>query len=219
MFFCPNCNNSYDITKTIPEKFSQQFGGGLFSDSTSESITSEIETESSAPPESSGGAISLIDRIVNGEDLVEKDVANINVENFIKGPEYKKLNSKNKELVFNKIQDLLTVDKKKIKSQIKPGKDDVQPTFFICNNCGYSEKIRPGTQIFSRTSENISRTYAVSDYSDMLHSDILPRTRKYICPNKKCISHKDLSKREAVFFRLNNSFRLKYICTACKEQF
>lgn len=228
MFFCPNCNNSYDISKTIPDQFGGQFDSESFDDSTIDSlsntselpsISEDVKVDADADVDSlSGGAVTIIDKILN-EELTEKDIAQMNVQHFFNSSEYKKLNGKDKELVYNKIQDSLPQNKKKIQEQLTKNTDEESNTFFVCNNCKYTEKIKSGTKIFTRTADNISKTYAVSDYSDMINSDILPRTRRYICPNKKCPSQKDITKREAIFFRLNNSFRIKYICTACKEQF
>ncbi|AYV82267.1 MAG: DNA-dependent RNA polymerase subunit Rpb9 [Homavirus sp.] len=157
------------------------------------------------------------------EDIIQKildnlpiTIKNINVDELIKSQAYKKLKIKHKEYIDNKIQDLLPLeDKKIIKNKMEKPLDELL-AYFVCNNCGYATKIIPGTNIFSRKSEDISQNYAVSDYSDQLYSDIVARTRKYICPNKECESHKDNKKREAVFIRLLNTYRIKYICSACK---
>ena len=37
---------------------------------------------------------------------------------------------------------------------------------------------------------------------------ILPRTHDYNCKNPNCITHKDKSKKESVFFKEKNSFRV-----------
>ena len=126
-----------------------------------------------------------------------------------------KLKSVEKEYVHNKLNDLLPLNKKKIAD----GKQITDNAQFICNNCGYTEKIKAGTLIFSKYSNDISQSYSTDDSSIMEFSDILPRTRKYKCPNSECVSHNDLSKREATFFRMNNNVKIKYICNACHTSF
>ncbi len=143
----------------------------------------------------------------------------MDVSKLTKSMEYKKLKQDEKESVFNKIQDLMPKKDKKLVENKPVDASDDNLAFFVCSNCGYSIKINEGTRIFSRTSDDVSQTYGTDDYSDMLHSSILPRTRKYICPNKKCESHKNPIKREAVFFRKNNSYEVVYICGACETTF
>ena len=89
----------------------------------------------------------------------------------------------------------------------------------ICNNCGYMKPIPEGTLIFSKVSTDIAQSYSTSDFKDMVYSDILPRTRKYICPNTKCESHTNPQKKEASFFRMNNTFKVKYVCQTCSTVF
>ena len=93
---------------------------------------------------------------------------------------------------------------------------ETQNINFICSNCGYSKVIDPRTLLFSRTSKNVAESYVANDVVNMAFSDIIFRTRKYICSNDKCESHKDPEKREAIFFRMNNSYKVKYICDTCK---
>lgn len=187
--YCPNCNNLFNITKSInPQK-----GGELSEDS-------------------------IIDKILNKEPVVLDDIK-ININDIVKNQSYKKLNKEEKEYVYNTIQDLLPKNEKKIMKEKNENIEEQSTALFICENCGTTKKIPPGTKIFNKTSKNISRNYSRGDYSDMINSDILPRTRKYICINKSCISHTDPTKREAVFLRANNSYKIVYICTACKSVF
>lgn len=203
---CPNCNNIFDITKAA-----QQMGGSK------DTTDSELATSSMSM---SGGEIDygeLIKKIINNEEVNTELILKISMDELTKSINYKKLKPKQKELVYNKIQDMLPVDKKKLSSEEQQESQEI--AYFRCYNCGLMKKIEDGTRLFSRVSSDIAQGYATSDISDMIHSDIIPRTRKYICPNKKCASHTDLSKREAVFFRMNNKFDIKYICTACETSF
>lgn len=90
--------------------------------------------------------------------------------------------------------------------------------FFICKNCGTSEAI-PEKQVIIQRSNEESTYNKTIDYSDMIDAPEVARTRNYICPNSKCESHKNDEKREAVFFRLNNSYKLRYVCVTCKTNF
>lgn len=233
MFFCPNCDNMYDIARSIPQsgkgrldiKLSNESSESFLSiDSTKLSITDDIvDTDISVQ---SGGKKSddsdnygdLLSKILD-ETVTSTDFKNIDVDELLKSASYKKLKVRHKEFIYNKIQDMLPTNKKKITKNVIEKSEEELMAFFICNNCGYAKKIEPGTKIFSRTSEDISQNYAVADYKEMLNSKILPYTRKYICPNKKCESYNDPSKREAVFFRLNNSYKVKYLCTTCGTDF
>lgn len=191
MFFCQNCDNVFDIMKGE----TKQSGGVNNKD--------------------------LITKILKNVTLDAKemkDLESINIDEFIHSPEYNKLKSNQKEFVYNKIQELLPLEFKKILTEeIKQSADE--KAYFVCNNCGNKKAIRKGTLIFSKVSSDIAQSYSSADVSEMKYSDILPRTRKYICPNDECPSHTNYSVREAVFFRMNNTFRVKHICLACDYVF
>ena len=44
---------------------------------------------------------------------------------------------------------------------------------------------------------------------------ILPRTRDYTCKNPKCLTLKDDSKKEAVFYKDENTYKTVYVCCNC----
>lgn len=194
MYFCPNCNNVFDITKNphaTEAKESDQKGGER-KDYTS-----------------------IIDKILNKKEVTKSDIEKFDLEQLIKEPTYKKLKQEQKELVYNKIKELLPIDKSSMQKE-----GPVDKAYFICKNCGFLKPIDDGTLIFSRVSSDISQSYTSTDQASltaMSNSDILPRTRKYVCTNASCISHTDPTKREACFFRMNNSYKIKYICLACKN--
>lgn len=200
--FCPNCNNILDITKS-----SKQAGGAKDEEST--------DSDSSTHSDHSD---TFIQKILHNHKIDDTSIDTINFDDLLKSDEYKNLSVENKELVYNKIQDLKPTDIKKTTYEKNMAKTS-EKAYFICDSCGYLKPIDDGTLIFSRVSNDIVQHYASSEVNDMQYSSILPRTRKYICPNTKCISHTDDSKREAVFFRLNNSYRVKYICLPCGTVF
>jgi hypothetical protein len=215
MFFCPNCDNAFNIAKS-----SAQAGGYNISDSfsTTESITSNEESSISVGGQKDGSIYENIIKDILSNKLTDDDLKAININKLIKSIAFKKLKGDVKQFVYNKLQDSLPKNKKKLLEQHDDYSKSVE-AFFICNNCGFTKKINEGTLIFSRTSDTVSQSYVAGDYKAMINSDILPITREYICPNSKCISHKNLSKREAKIIRVNNSFAIKMICLVCSTIF
>jgi len=195
MYFCPNCNNVFDITREEGKP---------------------LKSETSEKEERKGGAKinydELINQLIENEEI-EETIEDLDVEDVMKSDAYKKLKSKQKEYIYNKLQDLLPLDKKKLEYE------DVQTelVYFICKNCAFMQKIEPGTLIYSRVSGDIAQSYSVEDNRMMKYSDVLPFTRKYNCSNSNCPSHKDVSKKEASFYRMNNTYKVKYICHACNN--
>lgn len=186
MNFCPNCKNVFDIAKLNK----QQLGGTKLT------------------------YVSIIKLALSGE-LRETDVSDLDMNDFVNTYEYKKLKTKQREIVYNTIQDLLPVDKKNIEQSVK----NIQDVYYKCRNCGFHEKLPPKTLVSTIVSNDVSGNYTMHDATNMIYSDIIPFTRKYLCPNEKCISYKDPSKKEAKFFRNNNQYNVKYICLACNTQF
>jgi len=233
MYFCPNCDNVFNITKISEQDqkdHEQQEIDKKQKNESSESDTSNTSDTDSITDEShaqAGGERKqyneIIDRIINGPNKnIDDQVDGINFRDFIESTEYKKLTGKEKELVANALGDVLpdnndNINKKKLQDQAKEHID--HKVYFICKNCGYKRKITKQTLIFTKASSDILESYSGGNYNTMKYSSILPRTRKYKCPNANCESHDDSAKREAVFFRLNNTYKVKYICTACDAFF
>ena len=201
MYFCPHCDTLFDIIKVTDN----QRGGAV-------------------PGQNNNNNEINYDKLIN--DIVEDvpldknfDPTKINMDLVVQNQEYKKLRKGKKQYVTNFIQDLLPKENKELYKNNAGEANINDKVFFKCKNCGFMKKVEDRTLIYSRVSSDISQSYATSDFSTMVHSDILPRTRKYICPNSKCESQDDPSKREAVFFRMNNTFNVKHICTACNTSF
>lgn len=85
---------------------------------------------------------------------------------------------------------------------------------YICRICGHKAIIIPGTTIFVRPSDQIVKTYN-SINTNKIHDPTYPVTRNYICPNSICESHKDPTKREAIFYRISTTYDIQYICKTC----
>lgn len=192
MFFCPNCNNAYDISKDSLQIVNQS-GGDLDYSKFIELTLSGIS-----------------------EDEISKNVKKINIYKFLKSKEYKKLTSKEKEIIYNKIQDVIPIEQKILIKNKSVDINESNMAYFICKNCLYNVPIKDGTKIYSKTSSEIKSNYTDNNMEVKLHSNILPITRKYICPNKSCDSNKYPERKEAVILRNNNSFSITYICKICK---
>lgn len=200
MFYCKHCNNTMDIAKTI-DNLDLSGGGDL--------------TESTVEMKGGDAMGDIIDRIISKKKISASEVSNLSLPQLIKHIAYKKLKSSEKERVYNTINDLLPKDKK-VKKQGNE-KNTSNSAFFICNNCGHHEAIKPKTMIYSKTLEGGNSTLVVEDQVSKVYSSILPKTRQYTCVNKDCISHKDVAKKIAVFYRLTGIYRMGYTCMACKS--
>jgi len=206
MFFCPNCNNAFDIQKMT----TQSGGHTMLPDS--DTFTSSSQ---------SGGDINddIIKKIFDNK-ITNEEINLIPIKEFFKSISYKKLTSDEKEYVYNKIQDNISKDKKKIIKQFEANPQNSKiDAYFVCTNCGLTKKIESGTKIFTRSGNDVSQSYVSQEFKNLKHSNIHFYTRKYKCPNKKCESHSNPDKRESIYSRLNNSFSLTYICLACDTQF
>lgn len=181
IMFCPNCNNTFDITKTV-----QQTGSAK-----------EINYKK------------LIDEIINQtEDSI--DFSKINKEDLLKSKEYLNLDDEKRTFVSNKL----------LNTELKPQYDqNKNAAYFNCNNCGNIKPIKPGTLIYTKTSNDVSQNYISSNLSYMNHSTILMHTKNYTCPNKNCETHKKSILKDAKMFKPNNSYAVKYICTVCETFF
>jgi hypothetical protein len=213
MFYCPNCNNSFDISKSASGTH-----GGAYADTSAETESAEQSIKDLSSQEQEGGDLtSLINNIMNNKSLTVEQIGNLSMKKITESSEYKTLSSKQKEKVYNTVSDLTPDLEKKVNK--KTDTDSTNLAFFVCTNCGFSKKIDERTKIFSRISNEVSKNYTTNEYKGMIYSDILPRTRKYICPNELCETHKDPTKKEAIFQRRNNSYKLVYVCAVCKTVF
>ena len=185
MFYCPKCLNIYNITKSI--KTTEQIGGSKLDD--------------------------IIEKILSNEDIEEKDYK-LDEDDLIqlnKMDSYKKLQNKQKDYVYNYLNDL--VQKKKVSNK---SEKVIKKMYFICKSCGNNEPIKEGSMIISRqTNKEITNDngFNVKEYLEM---KIYPRTRQYSCLNDKCDSHKNSEKKSAMFMRIDGTYKIRYICEACE---
>jgi Fe2+ or Zn2+ uptake regulation protein len=207
MFFCPNCDNIYSITKNPPVQTVQgQQGGKQYSESETPTSISDSETNSD------NDIISMILKTGN----YNKETNMKTIDEITKTPAYKKLSSKDKVFVKNKLMEQLSQEDK-IKLMETNTAKSTSNAYFICKNCGTYEQIAQGTLVMSKLSTEGNHDFIDNtNYKNMIHVKTLPITRNYICPNDKCGSHKDHEKREAVFFRMGTQYRVRYVCKTCQ---
>jgi hypothetical protein len=132
------------------------------------------------------------------EDM-SKYVAKFSREETSKNKKYQKLDDKQKA-VFNQIFDELT----------SSGAE------FRCNNCNNVQPIKNTVLLYNiNMEEKTTSTRTLEENEFICNDPILPRTHDYTCKNPNCVTHKDTKRKEAVFFKEKNSFKVNYICTVC----
>jgi hypothetical protein len=211
-FFCPQCNNLYTkITPTISKQLEEKGETDTPNTVSSFNTTSNKTEDKQKGGGSDTNVANVIKKILAGEIIDDKDISGITIEDLAEQPSYKKLTGKQKEAVYNIINDKLP---KKLPSQKK---ESDKKAYFECSNCGYSEPVKPGTLLLRRVRDTfITKDFDTPvSYGEFTNASYIPITRAYICPNKQCKSHSDHEKREAVMYRQPNSMKIEYVCKTC----
>ena len=89
-----------------------------------------------------------------------------------------------------------------------------------CSTCGSEYPLNPETTIYSLNFKKQQSSFNDDNIDLKLYDPTLPRTKDYICENSECISHKknfDASTKEAVMYRANGTYHMKYACLCCKS--
>jgi aspartate carbamoyltransferase regulatory subunit len=68
--------------------------------------------------------------------------------------------------------------------------------------------------IFSRSDEKNNDIYNFN-LIQYKNDPTLPHTKKYVCINNDCVTHKEPNLKEAVYYRQVGSYTVKYICKVC----
>jgi hypothetical protein len=146
------------------------------------------------------------------DDMEHSTITQHTFDNVIKSSAYKKLSSSNKIIIDEKIEKYIVVDEDD--DDDDDNKSNV--AYFLCDNCGYNEPIPDETIIISKsTNHSDHEQYDMERCKNMVNIKTLPLTRRYVCQNSSCESHSDHTKREAVFFRMENTYVIRYICKSC----
>ncbi len=184
MFFCPNCDNIYSITKNAP---SVQSGGKKNDDSDSDTpMTVSASDSYTISHNNSNDIVTQILQTGTYEGKVDMKF----IDDVLKMPSYRKLSSKDKVFVKNKLMEQLPQEDK-IKMMEATSVKPTSSAYFICKKCGTSEPIKSKTLVMSKLSAEGNHDFIDNtNYKNMVHVKTLPLTRNYVCPNDKCISHK-----------------------------
>jgi uncharacterized protein YeaC (DUF1315 family) len=179
-----------------------------------EEETSDDESTSKTRKKMNANYAEIIRLITSNEAYDEIELSNYNERELLKHPDFQKLSSKQRDLVLGAVQHMLPESDKRVKSS---SIDTSGKLYYECHNCGTRAPVPAGTQIYRQSVVEQSETVADLDqYRGMADDPTLPRTRNYICPNNKCISHKDPKEAEMVTIRPSTkSYRNISVCCAC----
>lgn len=139
-------------------------------------------------------------KIYESNESLNEYKAEFKKEDLEKNLKYKKLSDENKE----KFEVLFQIN-------------HVTGAAFKCNNCSFTKEITKTVLLYELDlSDKSEKVRSIEDNELISNNPILPRTHDYICKNVLCLTNKDNKlKKEAVFFREKNSYKINYICTQC----
>lgn len=87
---------------------------------------------------------------------------------------------------------------------------------FKCVNCNFTKKITETTLLYQVNLEDKNTKVKSIEENELLCKDpLLPHTHDYTCKNPSCITHKESKKKDAVFYKERNNYKVNYICTVC----
>ncbi len=121
------------------------------------------------------------------------------------------------DLESNKLYEKLSDEnKEKLNILFEKSTDNITGIMFKCNNCNYSKRIKETIKLYQMNVDSVYSVYrSIDDNKLLFMNPIYPRTKDYTCKNINCITHKDKSIKEAVFFREKDSYLTNYICGTC----
>jgi len=90
---------------------------------------------------------------------------------------------------------------------------------FKCYNCNNIKPITETILLYNLNMEEKSKMRTLEENEFICRDPILPRTHDYNCKNPNCITHKQTIKKESVFFKEKDSFKVNYICCVCYYSF
>jgi len=139
-------------------------------------------------------------KIYEEEQPLDNYKAEFKKEDLEKNSKYKKLSHENKE-------------KFEILFQLPP----ITGAQFKCNNCSFTKEINETVLLYELDfSDKSEKTRSLEENQLICNNPMLPRTHDYICKNNLCPSLKDTKiKKEAIFIRDKETFKINYICTLC----
>jgi hypothetical protein len=147
----------------------------------------------------------IINKLIKNEKV---EIENIKIDQITEHESFKKLDKDKKNSLLSRLDSLLQKQ------------DDQVSSYYTCTTCLFSKKIETGTLVTSIIGGNSQTGYINMDrFKNKVYEKALPFTRNYQCPNKKCKSRTDKEMREAVMYRIGETMRMGYTCTACNTSF
>lgn len=136
----------------------------------------------------------------------------------------KNINNYNIDITLDKIKSnkkykKLSEDKKKILNSLQYDKHN--NILFNCDNCNNKISIMETMLLYeidytNSNNKDITKKYNYDDINLLINDPLLAHTNNYICINNKCITHKEVKKKDAVMTRYKDNYKMHYICTSCK---
>ena len=139
----------------------------------------------------------VIKKIVNGEPLTVR-IDGKQLQSIKASKEFQELTNTEQTSVLSKLKD--------------------NGVIIVCNNCGWSDSLPPGTIISTQHTKAQTST-AMMDVGTneyLINDPTLPRTKNFKCLNPDCAS---TIGDEAVLVKQANSNIITYICCTCKQAF
>jgi len=147
----------------------------------------------------------IIKKVLDAIKLFESDTnflnykAEFNFEDLQKNTKFKKLSSDDKE-----------------KFNILFQTNNILGAEFKCYNCNFSKEITESVLLYQfELEDKKDKIKNLEDNELISKNPILPRTQDYICKNISCPTNNNKEKKEAVFFRDKESYKINYICCIC----
>ena len=199
MELCEECDNLLDISKTSLIQKSK-----IMDDKTPSTVSA---TEGTSDESDSDEIGNILSKLIENEKMDTKIFQLHNYDDFIKHQIYIKLEKKKKMELNTQLQTIY-------------GKiNDTISAYYICLKCSFSKEIPSGKMIMYRKNTiNDTEPYIdIRGIKNKRFSKILAHTSDYICVNKKCESHKDKTKKDAVIYRTPKIIKIYYICVTCGE--
>ena len=185
--FCNYCQNLMNITSLI-------------------SNNDESQTNTTITP-SKKGHYEITEEDINNilkNDEIVFTISQESYDELLENPIFFNLTGNQKTIIMNRLMDKLSKNPKY--KNINKEKE----YYYYCDNCGFNTKIPPKTLIYSNKTTEIDKNFINYKYDNTL-----PKSKNYNCPNDKCKTHLDVSLKEATFYRINNTYNLRYICHSC----
>lgn len=139
----------------------------------------------------------IVKKIINGEPLTVR-VDGKQIHSIKNSKDFQELTKEEKTSVLSKLKD--------------------NGVIIVCNNCGWSDSLEPGTIISTQHTATHPGTNMmdISTNEYLIHDHTLPRTKNFKCLNPDCTS---TIGDEAVLVKQTNSNTITYICCTCKQAF